>query len=185
MALAATSRRFTADEYHRMGDAGVLGPDERVELIDGEVVQVSPIGGRHARCVDRLNALSAPPVTGRAIVRVQGPLALSETSEPGPDLMLLAWQDDFYRAHPRPADVLLAIEVADSSLTFDRTVKIPLYGRAGVRETWLIDLVGNRVEVSRQPGTDGYRLTERLTAGQSVTVEALPDLTFEVGDLLD
>lgn len=182
--MLTTSRSFTAAEYERMVGCGVLGEDEHIELIDGEVVEMSPIGGRHNRCVNRLNALFAPQVTGRAIVQIQGPLLLSTTSMPEPDLLLLAWRDDFYPDRPRAADVLLAIEVADSSLTFDRRVKVPLYGRDGIRETWLVDLVGNLVEVSRQPGADGYGITERLTAGQSVTVEAMPDLTVEVATLL-
>lgn len=183
MSLLAT-RRFTSVEYHRMAETGVLDPDERVELIEGEIVEMSPIGARHARCVDRLNALLVPLVTGRAIVRVQGPVLLSATSEPQPDVALLAWRHDFYPEAPGPADVLLAIEVADSSLLTDRRVKVPLYGRSGVRETWLVDLVTNRVEIHRGPGPSGYASTETCTGGESVTVEALPDLVFEAEDLI-
>ncbi len=183
MSLLAT-RRFTSVEYHRMAETGVLHPDERVELIEGEIVEMSPIGARHARCVDRLTALLVPLVTGRAIVRVQGPVLLSPTSEPQPDVALLAWRGDFYPVAPGPSDIMLVIEVADSSLLTDRRVKVPLYGRSGVSETWLIDLVGNRVEIHRGPGPSGYASTETCRGREAVTVEAWPDLAFEAETLL-
>lgn len=178
------TRRFTAREYHLMAEAGVLGPDERVELIEGEIVEMSPIGSRHARCVDRLTALLVPLVVGRAIVRVQNPVALSEISEPQPDLSLLAYREDFYPQHPGAADVLLIIEVADSSLMSDRRVKVPLYGRSGVTETWLVDLVSARVEVYRLPGAHGYGSSATWRAGDVITVGALPDLSVDVAWLL-
>src|SRR5882762_3247032 len=116
-------RRFTTDEYHRMGDAGVLSEDDRVELLDGEIVQMSPIGIPHASCVDRLNAFFTHRLRNRAVVRVQNPIVLDTHSEPQPDLTLLAPRRDFYSsAHPRPRDVLLAIEVMDASRSYDRTL---------------------------------------------------------------
>lgn len=183
MSLLAT-RRFTSLEYHRMAETGILDPDERVELIEGEIVEMSPIGARHARCVDRLTALLVPLVTGRAIVRVQGPVLLSPRSEPQPDVALLAWRQDFYPRAPGPADIILAIEVADSSLLTDRRVKVPLYGRSGVRETWLVDLVANRVEVYREPGPSGYASAQTYRGDETVTVEALADLCFEAAALV-
>jgi hypothetical protein len=167
-----------------MAETGVLEPDERVELIEGEIVEMSPIGARHARCVDRLNALLVPLVTGRAIVRVQGPVLLSPISEPQPDVALLAWRQDFYAEAPGPADILLAVEVADSSLLTDRRVKVPLYGRSGVPETWLVDLVANRVEVHRDPGPSGYASTTMCRGGEAVFVEALPDLVVVAETLI-
>jgi hypothetical protein len=178
------ARSFTSAEYHRMAESGILQPDERVELIEGEIVEMSPIGARHARCVDRLNALLVPLVTGRAIVRARGPVLLSPISEPQPDVALLAWREDFYPEAPGPSEVLLAVEVADSSLLTDRRVKVPLYGRSGVRETWLVDLVANRVEVHREPGPSGYAYARTFRGRDALAVEALPDLVVEAETLI-
>ncbi len=126
-------RPFTVAEYHRMAEAGVLGEDDRVELLEGEIVQMTPIGSRHAACVARLTHLFVDRLQGRAQVNVQNPVHLSERSEPQPDLALLRPRPDFYaRAHPGPADVLLLVEVAETSSDVDWTVKIPLYAGAGV-----------------------------------------------------
>lgn len=184
MSTLAT-RRFTVDEYQRMADAGVFDPDERVELIEGAVVEMSPVGHRHAAHVDRLTARIVPLVAGRAIVRVQTSVVLSDITQPEPDLALLAYRDDFYvGAHPRPPAILLAIEVAESSLATDQRVKVPLYGRSGVPETWLVDLVNRRVVVHRGPGPEGYEAATVHTAGDVLTVEALPDITVDVAWLL-
>ena len=178
-------RLFTADEYHRMGEAGVLGPDDRVELVDGEIVEMSPIGSPHAACVDRLVALLQPHAAGVAIVRVQGPIRLDPHSEPQPDLSILRHRTDFYAAaHPAPADVLLVVEVADTSLRYDRDVKIPLYARSGITEAWLVDLASATVEAFTQPTPQGYRQSRRAGRGERLIPLAFPAATVLVSHVL-
>ena len=138
--------RLSTEDYHRMGEAGIFEVGERVELIDGEIIDMTPIGSRHASVVNRLSRLLFAAVGERAIVSVQNPIALGDNSEPEPDFALLRARDDFYaEATARAEDVLLVIEVADTTLAYDRDVKLPLYARHGVAETWLIDVDGERL----------------------------------------
>ena len=168
-----------------MGEAGILSEDDRVELIEGEIVQMAPIGSRHAACVDRLTQLFVLRVMGRAIVRVQNPVLLNDYSEPQPDLALLRPRADFYASgHPAPQDVLLVVEVADTSAGIDRAAKMPLYARAGIHEAWLVDLQADQVEVHRQPTPQGYRSVQTFGRGASFALEMLPDLTLAVADIL-
>src|SRR5881409_1617122 len=162
-----TRRRFTVDEYHRMGEAGILPQREPVELIAGEIVVREPIGSRHAGTVSRLNRLWTSRLGERAVVQIQNPIELpKEDSEPQPDVTLLRPRADFYTAaHPVAADVLLLIEVADSTLAVDRRVRMPLYARAAIHEAWLLDLTADRVEVYRAPTADGYQQLVRLQRG--------------------
>jgi Uma2 family endonuclease len=184
-AIAVPRRRFTTDEYHRMGEAGVLTEDDRVELLDGEIVRMSPIGSPHAGCVDRLNAFFTRRLGARAIVRVQNPIVLDRWSEPQPDLTLLAPRADFYSAaHPRPRAVLLAIEVIAARRGYDRSLKLPLYARAELREVWLVDVVTRALEVYRRPALRGYREERRLVAGQALAPLAFPRLRVRVDELL-
>jgi Uma2 family endonuclease len=133
--------RLTVSDYHRMGEVGILARDARVELIEGEIIDMSPIGSRHSAAVNRLVRILSRAVGDSAIVSAQNPLILDDHTEPQSDIALLMPRDDFYAArHPRPEDVLLIVEVADTSLTYDRTVKIPLYGRHGIPEVWLFDV---------------------------------------------
>ncbi len=135
MAAQVARRMFTTDEFHRMAAAGILSEDDRVELIDGEIVQMSPIGSPHASCVDRLTALFVRRFGRRAIIRVRNPIVLSRHSEPQPDLAVLKLRTDFYaEKHPGPSDVLLVVEVADTSADYDRLTKVALYARAGIPE---------------------------------------------------
>jgi Uma2 family endonuclease len=137
MTVQIQRRLFSVHEYHQMLQAGVLGEDDRLELIEGEIVQLSPINSRHAACVNRLNALFTSRLTGRAVVSVQNPIRLDTHSEPQPDLALLKPRPDFYAAsHPNPEDVLLVVEVADTSADYDRGVKLALYARVGIAEVW-------------------------------------------------
>lgn len=186
MADAVTRRRFTIDEYHRMGEAAILGEDERLELIAGHIVVREPIGSRHAGTVDRLNRLWTLRLGERAIVRVQNPVVLpQEASELQPDLMLLAPRVDFYTAaHPTAPDVMLLVEVADISLLLDRRVKMPLYARGGIREAWLCDLTTGRVDVHRDLTAGRYASVRTFTPAQRVTPEAFPDVSVTVGELL-
>lgn len=172
-----TRRRFTVDEYYRMAETGVLPEEENVELLDGQIYLMSPIGSEHASCVDRLNRLFVLGAGEDAIVRVQNPIRLSDTSEPEPDLALLSpREDDYTTRHPGPADVLLIIEVADSSLDFDQKTKLPLYARAGIPEYWVIALRDNQVHVFHTPEGNQYATHEPYGPDDEVAVAALPSL---------
>jgi Uma2 family endonuclease len=181
-----TRRRFTVEEYHRMGEVGILPEDSRVELIAGDIVVREPIGSYHAGAVNRLTRLWTSMLGDRAVVQVQNPVELAkEDTELQPDVALLQPRADFYAtSHPVAADVLLLIEVADTSLPRDRRVKVPLYARAGIREVWLVDLPSDRIEVYRDPTASGYGHVRALGRGESVACEAIPDLTVAVADLL-
>src|SRR3989441_6703222 len=145
-------RRFTVDEYHQMARAGILNEDDRVELIRGEIVHKMVIGSRHAACVARLTELLVARLRGRAILWPQNPLTILPDSEPEPDIILLRHRADFYAGElPGPDDVALLVEVADTSLRYDRHVKGPLYAEAGVQDYWIVDLTGGAVEVHREP----------------------------------
>ena len=136
MALHVTRRRFTAEEYHQMAEAGILLEDDRVELIEGEIIELSPIGRHHASTLIRLNELFVRRFGDVALVSAQNPIRLSDDTEPQPDLALLRRRSDFYDAGlPRPEDILLGVEVADTSVAYDRRLKIPLYGRSGIAES--------------------------------------------------
>ena len=149
--------RLTVTDYHRMGEAGILGPDMRTELIDGEIVEMPPIGHPHAGTVKLIANRLKETVGLAAVVAVQDPVWLDDHTEPLPDIALLRPRADYYRnGHPGPADVLLLVEVADSSLRYDREVKLPRYARAGIPLVWLVDLTGSRLTVHCQPGPHGY-----------------------------
>jgi Uma2 family endonuclease len=179
--------RFKLDvhDFHRMGEAGILGPEDRVELIEGELVEMTPIGAAHAGATLGLNRRLSLALGERAFVAVQNPIRLDEGSEPQPDIAVLRPRADDYRSeHPTPADILLLIEVADSSLRLDRQVKLPLYARHGVPEVWIVDLAGGAVELCRGPGPGGYARISRAGRGEAVQPEALPDITLAVADIL-
>lgn len=179
-------RLFTVAEYHRMADAGIFTEDDRVELIEGEVVAMSPIGPRHAACVKKLAALVRDRTSSQAlIVGVQDPIRLSDTTEPLPDISILRPRDDFYaEGHPGPSDVLVLLEVADASVMYDRSTKLPLYARSGIAEVWLVDLVKNIVEVDSSPGPTGYAKQERFERGALVSSHSLPELAIAVDEIL-
>ena len=171
MTLAFQKRRFTVEEFYRMADAGILGENNRVELIEGEVFEMTPIGSRHAACVKRLHKLLERRLGDQALVSVQDPIRISQTAEPQPDIALLKPRADFYaQAHPTPQDVLLVVEVADASLDYDRRVKLPLYARAGIPHAWLVDLAERCLEVHQDPSPRGYRAIQKLGLGKSVTL---------------
>ena len=177
-------RRFTVDEYHRMGEAGILREDDRVELIEGEILEMAAIGGRHAACVNDLAEWFITRLAGRAIVSIQNPVRLPPSSEPEPDLMLLRARADRYReALPGPEDVLLIAEVADTTLHYDRGTKLPLYAAAGIAEVWLVDLERRRVLVYRRPADDMYGETAIAEQG-TLTPLAFPDLALPLADIL-
>lgn len=168
-----------------MAAAGILTDDERVELVAGELLTMAPIGPRHAACVNLLVQLLSRCVGDDIVVSPQNALVLSEGSELYPDIALLRGRPERYTdAHPRPADVLLVIEVADASLQRDREVKAPLYAAAGIMELWIVDLAAGRVEVLRESGQGGYGLIRRFGSGDTLTPMAFANARFAVADLL-
>src|SRR5262245_22217215 len=186
MAVELKRRRFTVEEFQRMGELGILDDDERVELIDGEIVEMTPIGPPHASVVARINALFAAHLGVAVIVWPQNPFVLRrQTSQFQPDLALLRPRADFYGArHPEPADALLVIEVMDSSVARDRRVKLPIYARAGVDEVWLVHAVTGTIEVCRQPRGSIYHDRRILDRSAALAPLAFPDLALTVADLV-
>jgi Uma2 family endonuclease len=185
MAVQLTRRRFTVDEYYWMARVGILAPDDRVELIDGEIVEMAPIGPVHAASVRQCTERFGREYSDLAQVSVQSPIRLGEHNEPEPDLALVRRRADFYRlAHPTPEDVFLVVEVADTSLAVDRRVKLPLYARAGIPETWLVDLQHDVLLVHREPTPDGYRVTRTARRGERIAPLAFPDREIAIADLL-
>ncbi|MBI3156730.1 MAG: Uma2 family endonuclease [Burkholderiales bacterium] len=177
--------RLTVAQYHRMGEAGVLMPGARVELVEGEVVEMAPIGSRHAAAVKRLISMFSGLVADRTQLAAQAPLRLDDQSEPQPDLMLLAPREDFYAAaHPRPADVLLLVEVADTTSRYDREVKLPLYARHGVAEVWLVDLDEGLVHLLREPRDGRYTQIQVSATPGIVAPQALPAAAVDLSPLL-
>lgn len=176
---------FTVEEYHRLGKAGVLQEDDRVELLNGGIFTMSPIGSLHAGMLKRLNELFHRKHRLECVVAVQDPLHLDAHSEPQPDLMLLVPREDHYAsAHPRPDDVLLLIEVADASLDYDSGEKIPAYARAGIREVWLIDVANRRLTLHRKPKPSGsYEQTLAVGPVDRFAPLAFPEATFTLADL--
>src|SRR6185369_598613 len=174
---------FTVDEYDRMTDAGILSEDDRVELIEGELIKMSPIGKVHASSVDRLSEIFHRRAVQYAIVRSQNPIRLDNYSEPQPDIILLKRRDDFYRGEvPTPEDVLLIIEVSDSSVEYDRNVKVPLYARAGIPEVWLQDLSRDRIESYSDPVKGVYQKSRIIERGESISPEKLPMPVFSADE---
>ena len=185
MALEPTKHRFTATEYAQMGQAGIFAEDDRLELIDGEIVEMTPIGGRHAACVKGLNRLFSRGLGDAALVSIQDPVHLGEYSEPQPDVALLRPRADRYAAgHPTPDAIFLIVEVAETSSTFDRRVKLPLYARSRVPEVWLVDLAKETVTVYCDPAAAGYRTAQTLRRGETLSPLAFPDLELAVDDIL-
>jgi len=185
MAWQPARKLFTVTEYHQMIDAGVLKEDDRVELLNGEIIEMSPIGPRHASHVDRLNDLLTAKLRKVAIIRVQSPILLSDYSEPQPDLTLLKRRADFYvGGHPTPADVHVVVEVSDSTVEKDRRAEIPSYSLAGIPETWLIDLVEDRIEVHSKPYNGIYQEVRIIQRGQKVVSNCLPQLKLKADEIL-
>ncbi len=185
MAVDPKRYRFTRADYHRMAQTGILKPAARVEQIDGDVVEKSPIGRRHNSRVDWCNRTFVQRLGGATIVRVQGSIVLDDNGEPEPDLVLLRPRDDFYASvDATPADVLLIIEVADSSETHDRRTKAPLYGRNGIPELWIVDLNRDRITRYLDPTPDGYATTQVFRRGESLGPLAFPNLMLPVDDIL-
>ena len=182
MAVAGI-HRFTVDDFARMGEAGIFTEDDRVELIDGEVREMTPIGPPHAWTVDRLTVLVAARLPETAHLRVQGPIRLGRHTEPLPDLSVARRTQAYTHRHPDAGDVLLVIEVADSSLQNDREEKVPRYGKAGIPETWVVDVSARTVTAYTGPGPEGYARERVLRCGERIRASAVAELDFPVDDI--
>ena len=176
--------RLTVDEYCRLTDAGVLGPEDRVELIEGEMVDMAPIGTRHALTVKELTRRLYRSVADDAVISVQDPLRVDDRSQPQPDLMILRVPADRYeQAHPAPADVWLLIEVSDTTARYDREIKVPLYARAGVQEVWVVDLEARLLRCYRGPLNGEYSHTQAAAAPGLMPLPGLPGLHIDMSGL--
>lgn len=182
---AVVRKRFTIGEYQQMAAVGVLDEDDRVELIEGEIVEMSPLGPQPSACVTRLTELFYRIGNPSVTIRVQDPIRLGDFSAPQPDVVIVNRRDDRYsRGHPEPEDVLLLVEVSESSLAYDRDVKLPLYARAGISEVWLVALLPQVLEVYRAPSEDGYGEKRTLRRGQLIAPAHLPDAELAVEHIL-
>ena len=177
--------RLNVSQYHQMSEAGIFSENDKVELINGEIIEMSPIGRRHTACVNRLNSVFSQLLGKKVIVAVQNPILLNNLSEPEPDIALLKPRTDFYESgHPQPQDIFLLIEVADSSIEYDRDVKIPLYASSGITEVWLVDIYQQVIIVYRYPSENGYRDIQILSRGEKLSILAFPENNLFVDDIL-
>ena len=177
--------KFDVDAYYRLAEIGILKPDERVELIEGQIIQKAHITPPHAACTARLNMFLHERMSQSAIVSIHNPVRLNEYSEPEPDVALLRRRADFYaEAHPKPADTLMIIEVADATVDFDRKVKVPLYARSAIPEVWLIDLQQETIELYAQPMGGAYQIQRQARRGAQLTAETIPQLSLDVDAVL-
>ncbi|MEM9540101.1 MAG: Uma2 family endonuclease [Cyanobacteria bacterium P01_E01_bin.42] len=185
MIAPVLKHKFTGVEYRKMAESGILTPSDRVELIRGEIIEMPPIGTRHAAMTRRMNRLLTERLGDRVLLDVQNPIDLDEFSQPQPDLALLRPREDFYvLAHPQPTDIFLLVEVSNTTIRYDREITIPLYAERGIIEVWLIDIEGEGIEVYRQPTGKGYRSTVQLSRGDRFSMQAFPDIEFAVDEIL-
>jgi len=185
MQTEATKKLFTVDEYYKMAEIGILPDHIRTELINGEIIEMSAMGARHASSVSRITEFLVPLLKGRAQLRPQLPLRLNDYNEPMPDFCFVRPRLDFYgRKHPGAGDTLLAIEVSDTSLRYDRDVKAGVYASTRVQEFWIVDLTGDVLLVFREPSKGAYKSSLELHRGESVSLLAFPEINIEVAELL-
>lgn len=175
---------LTVQDYYRMSEVGIFGPHERVELMEGEIIAMSPIGSLHAAWVNQLARLFIQKTSDEITVHIQNPIRLGDDTEPEPDLALLSPREKPYRkAHPTSKDILLIVEVAESSLVYDRDRKVPLYARYGIPEVWLVDLNSSQLTIYLEPSQDGYRKILRPARSECVSPALLPEVKVEFGTL--
>ena len=181
---APARRRFTVEEYCAMAETGILAEEERIELLDGEIFVMPPIGTPHEDGTTRLSSDLIYRLYGRAWVRVQNSVRLDDYGLPEPDIAVVRLRDDYHRERATPADVLLLIEVADTSLEYDREVKLPRYAAAGIPEVWIVNLRAREVEAYDDPVGGAYRNRRVVTANGRVSPKAFPDVVLAVGDFM-
>lgn len=182
MATQVTHPKFTVNEYRLLFEVGVFAENRRVELIDGELSEMSPIGGQHMRCIALINRLLLPAIGDRAYIHIQGSAYLGENSEPEPDVSIV-WTLPEGNEPPRPDDILLLIEVAESSLAYDRDVKAPVYAAAGIPEYWIADINHRQIIQHRRPTSTGYEQVDILGMGERIVAEQLPEIDIAVADV--
>jgi Uma2 family endonuclease len=181
-------RPFTVDEYYRMAGFGILRPDERVQLIEGQIVRMPPIGPRHAYNVERLSAMFRTRLSDRGLIRSQNPIRLARGAEPEPDVAIVRTDrvdpNVYATRHPSADDTLLVVEVADSTLAFDLGEKATMYARHGVSELWVVNLIADEIVVHREPTPAGYGSVKAATRGDTLSLLAIPDIQFTADELL-
>lgn len=182
--LTPHPKRFTRDVYHKMAESAIFQESDRLELIRGEIIEMSPVGTRHASCVNKLNQLLAKKLPTETIVSVQNPIVLTNNSEPQPDLVILKYRPDFYaNEHPHPEDILLLIEVSDSSIEYDQNVKIPLYAENKISEVWLVNLNDNCVEIYQKPYQNYYQNIQKLSAINIISLSNFSEIEIKISEL--
>lgn len=185
MAVQPTKLCFTVNDYYRMAEAGIFAEDARLELVNGEVIEMTPIGSRHAACVKKLTELLYNSLSKKVQIGVQDPILLNDFTEVRPDISLLRRKKDFYaKRHPNANEVYLVIEIADTSITYDRSIKLPLYAQAGIAEIWIIDLQNEVVEISSDPDGGDFLKKTIYKTGESVRSNIFPELIIPVNEIL-
>jgi Uma2 family endonuclease len=185
MEAEVAKKLFTVDEYYRMGEAGIFHPEARLELIEGEIIEMSPVGDRHIACVNRATALFSSRLAGKVMVSVQNPIRLSRYTEPQPDILLAHPREDYYATKRiLPEDTFLVIEISDSTVRYDRNRKMPLYARSGVPELWIENLQEDVILVYRNPAPDAFSTSLIFRRGDSVSLTAFPEILFRVDELI-
>lgn len=180
------TRKFTIKEYHQMGKANVFHPQERLELIRGEIIKISPIGLKHASMVNRLANLLGYKLYEKAIISVQNSIRLNDNSEPQPDLVLAKFREDFYANKPMEAeDIYLLIEVSDSTIKYDREIKIPLYAENNINEVWLVNINNNSLEIYRKPENKSYQTIQILNSNQTIYPLNFPELIINLSTIFN
>lgn len=182
MATQVTHPKFTVEEYRLLFETGVFPENRRVELIDGELSEMSPIGGQHVRCIALFTRILARAVGDNAYLSVQGSMRIGMRSEPEPDIIIF-WTLPEGREPPLPDDIPLLIEVAESSLAYDRDVKAPLYAAAGIPEYWVADINHRQIIRHRRPGATGYEHVDVVGIGERIVAEQLPEIDIAVADV--
>ncbi len=185
VATKPARKKFTVEEYYKLGEIGIIGPDERTELIDGDIIYMAPMGSRHAGCIPRLLKIFFKALGDHALITSQTPVRLNGQFAPEPDLSILKPRDDCYEdLLPQPQDIYLLIEVAVTTVEYDRNVKSVLYARAGIIELWIVDIEAQLVEVYRQPGANGYESIQQFRPGETISPLSFPDLVISVDEIL-
>ena len=183
--MQLATKKFTVEQYHQMAEATFFAPEERLELIRGEIIEMSPIGLKHATVVKRLNNFLTYQLHNQAIIGVQDPVQLDNFSEPQPDISVLKMRSDFYELEiPKSQDILWLIEVSDKSLKYDQEIKLPLYAESKIHEVWLVNLNNNTLEVYRNPQNNIYQEEQILQVNQSLSSLAFPNLIIDIKEIL-